>query len=55
MQEMFKSLEWYRFSVTLLNIRTSPQMSSHPVSIINAIIKGVSKRRIRGDLRGYQK
>jgi hypothetical protein len=55
MQEMFKSLEWHRLSVTPLNIRTSPQMSAYPVSIINAIIKGVSKCRISGDLRGYQK
>ena len=38
----FTKLRWYRLSVLLLNIRSSPTMSAHPVSVFQAIIKGVS-------------
>ena len=36
------SLKWYRLSVILLNIRLSRSTLSHPFSIIEAIIKGVT-------------
>jgi len=36
------SLRWYRLPVTLLNIRSLPGKSAHPVSVFQAIIKGVS-------------
>ncbi len=38
----FSALDWYRLPVTLLNIRAIPCMSAHPVSVVQAIIKGVS-------------
>ena len=38
----FSSLRWHRLPVTLLNIRSLPGMSAHPVSVFQAIIKGVS-------------
>lgn len=38
----FTKLRWYRLSVILLNIRSSPTMSAHPISVFQAIIKGVS-------------
>ncbi|MEW6089175.1 MAG: CRISPR-associated endonuclease Cas1 [bacterium] len=41
MQE-FSSLSWHRLSVTLVNIRMLSSAKAHPVSIFQAIIKGVS-------------
>lgn len=41
--EPFHSLCWHRLPVTLLNIRTSPSMSAHPITVIQAIIKGVTE------------
>lgn len=33
---------WHRLSVTLINIRSIPATSAHPLSVFQAIIKGVS-------------
>lgn len=36
------TLLWHRLFITLLNIRSSPSMSAHPVTVIQAIIKGTT-------------
>ncbi len=38
----FSPLRWHKLAVTLLNIRSLPGMAAHPVSVFQAIIKGVS-------------
>lgn len=38
----FSCLSWRRLCVKLVNIRSSPAMTSHPFSIFQAIMKGVS-------------
>ncbi|HOV21792.1 MAG TPA: reverse transcriptase domain-containing protein [bacterium] len=40
--DILKNCQWYRLCLTLVNINTSPAMSSHPFVIIQAIIKGVN-------------
>jgi len=40
---------WYRLSVTLVNIRSIPRVSAHPLSIIDAIIKGVNSLAFPND------
>ncbi|MEK6589545.1 MAG: hypothetical protein AABZ11_02605, partial [Nitrospinota bacterium] len=40
--DCFKDLRWHRLRITLLNIHTTPLMSSHPVSVMQAIINGAS-------------
>lgn len=42
MDELFSELIWYRLSALLLNIRKSAVTTAHPVSVIQAITKGVS-------------
>lgn len=37
-----QSLTWHRLSATLINIRSSPAMTAHPVTVFESIIKGVS-------------
>ncbi|MEW6602529.1 MAG: CRISPR-associated endonuclease Cas1, partial [Nitrospirota bacterium] len=39
---LLKSLRWRRLSVELVNIRSVPAMTAHPVSVFQSIIKGVS-------------
>ncbi|MEO0115867.1 MAG: CRISPR-associated endonuclease Cas1 [candidate division WOR-3 bacterium] len=38
----FSKLRWYRLQVTLVNIRTAKTMTAHPISTIQAIVKGVT-------------
>jgi len=38
----FSSLRWHRLSTALINIRSSPAMTAHPLSVFQAIIKGVT-------------
>lgn len=36
------ALSWHRFSTTLINIRSSPAMTAHPLTVFQSIIKGTS-------------
>lgn len=38
----FSSLTWHRLSVTLINTRSSPAATAHPLSVFQAITKGVT-------------
>lgn len=40
----FNGLQWHRIKAAFINIRSSGLVKEHPVSIINAIIKGVTAR-----------
>ncbi|MCS7257787.1 MAG: hypothetical protein NZ601_00225, partial [candidate division WOR-3 bacterium] len=44
----FNNLCWYRLKVDLLNIRYGPIVKEHPLSIIQAIIKGATTRAFPG-------
>lgn len=39
---MLSSLRWHRLRATLINIRSSPAAKAHPLSVFQAIIKGVT-------------
>ncbi|MEW6007112.1 MAG: hypothetical protein AB1595_03020, partial [bacterium] len=39
---LVSSLRWYRLSLELINIRAIPAMSAHPLSVIQAIVKGTT-------------
>jgi CRISPR-associated protein Cas1 len=39
----FSSLRWWRLSTSLVNIRTSALMAAHPLTVFQAIIKGVTE------------
>lgn len=39
---IFSSFRWHRLRATLVNIRTAHSMSAHPLSVFQAIIKGVT-------------
>jgi len=41
-QNIFSSLRWHRLSATLINTQSSPKMTAHPTSVMEAIVKGVS-------------
>lgn len=41
-KDILFNLSWYRLQVELLNIRRSPLLRAHPISIIEAIIKGTN-------------
>lgn len=42
MTTILKELFWYRLVVELINVRQVPSMQAHPISIMEAIIKGTS-------------
>ncbi len=42
LDNLFSTLCWHRLSAALVNIRSSPAMKSHPLSVFQAIIKGVT-------------
>ncbi len=42
MDNIFSKFSWYRLRINLLNIHRSPFMSAHPISIFQAINKGVT-------------
>ncbi len=44
---VFSDLHWYRLQCKLVNIRTSPSITSHPISIFDAIVKGTTTRMYR--------
>lgn len=45
----FFEVSWYRVNAELVNLRLVPYSTSHPLSIINAIIKGVTKQAFPDD------
>ncbi len=38
----FSNLRWHRLSAALINVRSSPAMTAHPLTVFQSIIKGAS-------------
>lgn len=54
MSSLFNHIYWYRLKIDLINVRYGPIVKEHPVSIIQAIIKGTTSNAFPGqDISQY--